>query len=335
MSSGLARGVLDGLRPSGRDRGLGRTHNRRDMSALASRTSLREHPDARALQGRLASPADADAPAYPSARSSRGSRRPDGPVRRLGDAGSVRGRDPGAPGGAHRRRRLRRLAHGRARGGRPDRARPAPGHALERRRQAPGRPGPVLADHERVGRDRRRRDRLPPRRAPLPHRRERVEPRGGLRLAQGARAARLRRPRRLRRVRAPRRARPACARAARAREGHAVHVRARRARRRRGDDQPHRVHRRGGRRARLHGRGRRAPLGRDPRARRRALRARRARHAAARGLLPAARKRHRPGAGRDLVGARLGVRARDRVHRRRAACARSRSTAPSRSSCRS
>ena len=52
-------------------------------------------------------------------------------------------------------------------------------------------------------------------------------------------------------------------------------------------------------------------------ARCRALRARRARHAAARGLLPAARKRHRPGARRDLVGARLGVRARDRVHRRR------------------
>ena len=59
-------------------------------------------------------------------------------------------------------------------------------------------------------------------------------------------------------------------------------------------------------------------LGRDPRARRRPVRARRARHAAARGLLPAARQRHRPAVGRDLVRARLGVRARHGVHRRRA-----------------
>ena len=59
------------------------------------------------------------------------------------------------------------------------------------------------------------------------------------------------------------------------------------------------------------------PLGCDPRPRRHALRARRARHAAARSLLPAARERHRPATRRDLVGARLGLRARDRVHRRR------------------
>ena len=42
-------------------------------------------------------------------------------------------------------------------------------------------------------------------RVPLPARRQRVEPRGRLRLAQGARDQRLRRARRLRRVRAPRR----------------------------------------------------------------------------------------------------------------------------------
>ena len=53
-------------------------------------------------------------------------------------------------------------------------------------------------------------------------------------------------------------------------------------------------------------------LGRDPRARRRAVRARRARHAAARGLLPAARQRHRPAVGRDLGRARLGYCALDK-----------------------
>ena len=105
-------------------------------------------------------------------------------------------------------------------------------------------------------RDRRRPDRLPHRPVPLPARRERVEPRDRLRLARGARAARLRRARRLRRVRAARRPGPARARAARARAGKAVHVGDGRARRRRGDGQPHRLHRRGGRRARLHGRRR-------------------------------------------------------------------------------
>ena len=45
----------------------------------------------------------------------------------------------------------------------------------------------------------------------------------------------------------------------------------------------------------------------------------RARHAPARGVLPAARQRHRSAVGRDLVGPRLGVCARHGVHRRRAA----------------
>ena len=71
-------------------------------------------------------------------------------------------------------------------------------------------------------------------------------------------------------------------------------------------------------------------LGRDPRARRHAVRARRARHAAARGLLPAARQRHRPAVGRDLGRARLGVRARQRSSPASSGCARSRSAGPER-----
>ena len=107
--------------------------------------------------------------------------------------------------------------------------------------------------------------------APLPARRQRVEPRRRLRLAEGARAARLRRARRLRRLRAARRAGAARARAARrSRTAKPFTLGDGRARRRRGDGQPHRLHRRGGRRARVHGRRRRRALGRDPRARRRA-----------------------------------------------------------------
>ena len=60
----------------------------------------------------LASGANADAASHSLARAPRGRRRADGSVRRLGDAGPVRGRDPGAPRGADGLRRLRRLAHG-------------------------------------------------------------------------------------------------------------------------------------------------------------------------------------------------------------------------------
>ena len=58
-------------------------------------------------------------------------------------------------------------------------------------------------------------------------------------------------------------------------------------------------------------------LGRDPEPRHRAVRARRARHAAARGLLPAARKRHLARAHPDRGRPRLGLCARQGVHRRR------------------
>ena len=102
--------------------------------------------------------------------------------------------------------------------------------------------------------------------------------------------------------------------------GTGVHLVDGRARRRRGDGQPHRLHRRGGRRARVHGRRRRAPLGRRHRARCRSLRPRRPGHAAARGLLPAARQRHRR---------RSGTRSR----RGSAGRARSRPSSPASSGC--
>ena len=73
----------------------------------------------------------------------------------------------------------------------------------------------------------------------------------------------------------------------------AVHVCRDIDRRRRGDGQPHRLYGRGRLRAALYERGRGPPLGRGARAQRRAVRARRTRHAASRGLLSAARQRHR------------------------------------------
>ena len=77
-------------------------------------------------------------------------------------------------------------------------------------------------------------------------------------------------------------------------------------------------------RAPVHGGGRGRALGRRARPRRRAVRARRARHAAPRGLLPAARQRHRAGHGRDLGRPRLDVRARRRSSPAPTCCAASR-----------
>ena len=197
---------------------------------------------------------DADPAPHAALRTPRGGRGANGAVRRLGDAGPVRGRDSGAPGGSDGRRRLRRLAHGRDRGRRTDRPRPAAGDALERHRQAGTRRGPVHPADHGLGRDHRRPDRLPPRGSPLPARRQRVEPGRGLRVAEGAGAARLRRARRLGRVRVARRPGPARPRAARPARRQGVHLLARGAGRGRGDGQSHRLHRRGGRRARVHGR---------------------------------------------------------------------------------
>ena len=149
----------------------------------------------------------------------------------------------------------------------------------------------------------------------------------------GARAARLRRARRLRRLRAARRPGAARARAARARarrrpftwemgelDGVEVMI--------------NRTGYTGEEGVELACMADDAPraLGRDPRARRHAVRPRRARHAAARGLLPAARQRHRPAVGRDLVAGSAGRARSTRSSPAPSACARSRSAGPSGSS---
>ena len=79
----------------------------------------------------------------------------------------------------------------------------------------------------------------------------------------------------------------------------------------------HRLHRRGRGRAADRPRGRAGDLGRAARRRRRPLRARRPRHAAARGLLPPARQRPDARAQPDRSRPRLVLRRGDRVHRRR------------------
>ena len=114
-----------------------------------------------------------------------------------------------------------------------------------------------------------------------------------------------------------------------------VHLGDGRARRGRGDGQPHGLHGRGGRRARLHARGRAGALGRDPRPRRRPC------GLGARDTLrlevcyPLHGNDIGPAVGRDLERARLGLRARDGVHRRRGAARGRRRRAPSGSSSRS
>ena len=261
----------------------------------------------------------ADAPAHAALRPSRRPRRADGAVRRVGDAGAVRGRDPGAPGRAHGRRRLRRLAHGRDRGRRAARTRVAAVAPVERPRPDRDGPGAVHAADERARRHRRRSDRVPPRRVPVPARRQRVEPRGRLPLDQGARDLGLRRSRPLRRVRTAGRPGAECDREARPAARTVLHVRRRGDRRRRGDGEPDGLHRRGRLRGHVRRGGRRRAVGCGDRTRGRSVRPRRARHAPARGLLPVARQRHLPGDGSDLRRARLGVRARQGVHRRRRA----------------
>ena len=95
----------------------------------------------------------------------------------------------------------------------------------------------------------------------------------------------------------------------------AVHVRRGARRRRAVHGRAHRLHGRAGRRADLPGQRGRGAVGRADRGRRRALRPRRARCPAARGLLPAARQRHHAGHQRDRGRPRLGLRARQAVHR--------------------
>ena len=114
--------------------------------------------------GRLASgawPIRKHAAPNAAPRPTRRARCADGAVRRVGDAGPVRGRHLRARRGARGLRRVRRLAHGRARGRGAARSRVAPGRALERPRADRLRPGPVHPADERPRRDRRRPDRLP------------------------------------------------------------------------------------------------------------------------------------------------------------------------------
>src|SRR5436189_140283 len=104
---------------------------------------------------------DSDAAAHAASRCPRRARRADGSLRRLGDARPVRGRHPGAQGGALRLRRLRRVAHGRARGRRSARDGASPGDAVERCRADRRGPGAVHAPDERARRDHRRPHRVP------------------------------------------------------------------------------------------------------------------------------------------------------------------------------
>ena len=146
--------------------------------------------------------ARADPPADAAPRTPCRSRRADGAVRRLGDAGPVRGRHPGAQSGAHRLRGLRRLAHGPVPCRRAERARAPAVAALERSRQARRGRRAIHAADERPRRHRRRPDRVPDHVAPLSARRQRGQPRCRVCVAEGARDPRLRRARRIRRVRA-------------------------------------------------------------------------------------------------------------------------------------
>ena len=186
-----------------------------------------------------------------------------------------------------------------------------PGAALERPRPDRPRTGAVHAAHERARRDHRRPDRVSSRRRRLPARRQRVE-----------RRARPRRARRDRDV---------------SDEWALLAVQGPEALERLGIEIAPFTFREGRRarrpvpvggtgytgerrlRARLRARRCGRPLGRDPRARDRAVRARRARHAAPRGLLSAPRERHRARAHADRGRTRLGVRARQGVHGRRRA----------------
>ena len=126
----------------------------------------------------LASAADADPAPNAALRAPRRARRAAGAVRRLGDAGAVRGRDPGAPGRAQRlpacsTSRTWASSRSRARGAR-EFLQSLLSNDVERLE-----PGlrPVHAADERARRDRRRPDRLPARRRAVPPDRERLEPR--------------------------------------------------------------------------------------------------------------------------------------------------------------
>ncbi len=197
---------------------------------------------------------DRDPAGDAAARAPRVPRGAHGAVRGMVDAGAVPGRDGGAPGGAARRGRVRRLAHGPLRAHRRERPRRSARRAVERPRRARSGPRAVHAADERDGRHRGRSDRLPAARR-VPARRERREsarrPRAPARRDLRRRASSTTRAtrRRCSRCRGPRRSR--CSRASpRVRSPR----RPSRVQLRRGTRGRRRVH---GRTHRLHGRGRR------------------------------------------------------------------------------
>ena len=178
----------------------------------------------------------------------------------------------------------------------------------------------VHAADERARRRDRRPDRLPAR-GRLPARRQR-----GATCEAGRRRAR-RGARRVGRLGDAGGAGARCARAARHGD------RAVRVPRGRGARHPlrrlrDRVHGRARVRAALRPRRRRGAVGSRARARRRSLRARRPRHAPARGVLPAARAGSHRGANADRGRPRLGLRAREGVSRRGRGCDASATRAP-------
>ena len=214
--------------------------------------------------------------------------------------------------------------------------RAASGGALERRLEARGRRRAVHAADERARRHRRRPDRLPHRRVAVPPDRQRLEPRRRLPLAEGARDS----------------AAPTCATSPTSTRCSQCRARARSSGSASPDAKPFtwEMGEVDGVEVMVNRTGYTGELGvelmcpaEDAPAlwdavvapRREAVRPRRARHAAARGLLPAARQRHHAGHRRDLRRARLDVRARHGVHRRRGAAphqgARGRSGSSSRS----
>ncbi len=135
-----------------------------------------QYPDAGLGRGRLPSRNAAGGPSpNPALRPSRRGGSADRSLRRLGDAGVVPGHHRRAPGGAHGRRPVRRVAHGPAGAARGAGARVRAADAVQRPRPDRRRPGPVHAAAERARVPDRRPDRLPVRRRPPAAGRERLQ----------------------------------------------------------------------------------------------------------------------------------------------------------------
>ena len=133
--------------------------------------------------GRWYRHAQANAPVRPPRRGRREARS----VRRLGDAGPVRGHPGGAPRGAREGRDLRRLAHGRDRVHRPRRRGVPAADPLQRRGEDRRERSAVLRPHQGGRRSPRRPLQLQARARPLPHRDQRRQPREGSRVVPAPR----------------------------------------------------------------------------------------------------------------------------------------------------